>query len=81
MIERVSLRSRLSPAGLINNANLGPETTHIELERGFEALRAVSERSGLPIVAHCGTAEALAAFSGSCAPQYQIERLMAPEWI
>ena len=81
MIERVSLRSRLLPAGLINNANLGPETTHVELERGVEALRTVSERSGLPIVAHCGTAEALAAFSDTHAPRFQIERLMAPEWI
>jgi hypothetical protein len=81
LIERVSLRSRLTPAGLINNANLGPETTHVELERGIVALREVSDRSGLPIVASCGTAEALKAFSGSCAPEYQIERLMAPEWM
>jgi hypothetical protein len=81
LIERVSLRSRLAPTGLINNANLGPDPTHFELERGIGALREVSGRSGLPVIASCGTARALESFEWPCAPAYQIERLMAPEWM
>jgi hypothetical protein len=81
LIERVSLRSRLVPTGLINNANLGSETTRFELERGIETLREVSERSGLPIIASCGTAKALSSFPGLRAPVFLIDRLMAPEWM
>ena len=83
MIERVSRCARLTPTGLINNANLGGGTTPSELQFGRELLGRVSRASGLPVVATCGTAVALNGLSEdrSTGALFEIERLMKPEWM
>ncbi|NLG24854.1 MAG: hypothetical protein GX558_05825, partial [Clostridiales bacterium] len=80
MIDRIADRARLAPAGLINNANLGDETTPRLLDQGEAVLREVSRLRGIPVVAASGTAEALAGRTGG-APAFEIRRLMKPEWM
>jgi hypothetical protein len=81
LIDRIASRARLTPTGLINNANLGMKTTHRELEYGFAALQEVSDRSGIPIMACCGMPEVTGAFDGHGSVVYTIERHMTPEWM
>lgn len=53
MMQGVEQRARLHVTGLINNANMVGETTAEHLAYGEEQCRALSERTGLPIVYHC----------------------------
>ena len=54
--------SRLQVTGLINNTNLQQETTAEELEYGYEVLRAVSEKTGIPVAYTAGEKRNLDAF-------------------
>ncbi len=58
-MERISRAARLPVSGLINNTNLGAETTPAHLAEGQVILEKVSTATGVPIVLHAGTAEVL----------------------
>ena len=62
LMERINYRSRLKVTGLVNNANLAKETTFEDLLDGYEMVKEVSEKSGVPVVMTSGTKEPLCAF-------------------
>lgn len=68
--------ARLQVTGLINNTNLQQETTPDELEYGYEVLREVSQRTGIPVVYTTGEKNLLDTFSaGDHDPKYVGEPL------
>ena len=56
------VHSRLKITGMINNTNLSVATTEAELRDGYEIIREVSERSGIPVAYTSGKKEFLDAF-------------------
>lgn len=59
MIEKIRYRSRLTITGFINNANLAAETSAEDLIEGYELLKAVSDKTGIPVAYTCGTKQPL----------------------
>ena len=55
--------SRLKVTGLINNTNLQTETSPDELEYGYEVLREVSQKTGIPVVYTTGEKRLLDVFA------------------
>jgi hypothetical protein len=62
LMGEMSRNARLKFTGLINNTNLAVETGDEELRAGYEVLKEVSERSGVPVSYTAGKREALASF-------------------
>jgi hypothetical protein len=62
MLEDLRRNARLPITGFINNTNLAAETGEAELLDGYETLREVSRRTGVPVSYTAGKPEALAAF-------------------
>ena len=60
--EGMELHSRLKITGMINNANLATETTVEELRDGYEMLREVSDKTGIPVAYTTGKKEFLDEF-------------------
>lgn len=60
--EGMELHSRLKITGMINNTNLATETTVEELRDGYEMLREVSDRTGIPVAYTTGKKELLDVF-------------------
>ena len=60
--EEMQIHSRLKITGMINNSNLATATTTEELRHGYEILREVSQRSGIPVAYTSGKKEMLDAF-------------------
>lgn len=60
-MNRVSTAARLPISGLVNNTNLGTETSADLLDEGQTILNEVSDTAGIPILYYAGTAEALRA--------------------
>ncbi len=58
----MELHSRLKITGMINNANLATETTVEELRDGYEMLREVSDKTGIPVAYTTGKKEFLDQF-------------------
>ena len=58
----MELHSRLKITGMINNANLATETSVEELRDGYEMLREVSDRTGIPVAYTTGKKELLDKF-------------------
>ena len=54
--------SRLKFTGMLNNSNLSVATTEAELRDGYEIIKEVSERSGIPVAYTSGKKEFLDAF-------------------
>ncbi|HLO12498.1 MAG TPA: hypothetical protein VK190_09810 [Pseudoneobacillus sp.] len=48
-IERIEEASRLRVSGIINNTNIGSETTLIEIEKGLELAKLISEKTNIPL--------------------------------
>jgi hypothetical protein len=74
--------SRLSIGGLIGNANLIDETTPDHIYSGYDFVRALSERSGLPLEFITTARELLPQIDSrrfSC-PVLPIERQLVPPW-
>ncbi len=77
--------ARVKVTGLINNTNLGRETTAEELRMGQEMAQAVSESLGIPLAYISGTKEVLEAY-GRIDPQakgkfFPIEIFTRPYWL
>ncbi len=60
--EEMQVHGRLKITGMINNTNLAQMTTAAELRDGYEILREVSERSGVPVAYTSGKAALLEQF-------------------
>ena len=60
--EEMQIHSRLKITGMINNTNLAQVTTDAELRDGYEMLKEVSERTGVPVAYTAGKKELLERF-------------------
>ena len=58
----MQIHSRLRITGMINNTNLSTATTDAELRDGYEMIREVSEKTGIPVAYTSGKREFLDAF-------------------
>ncbi len=58
----MQIHSRLRITGMINNTNLSTATTEAELRNGYEIIREVSEKTGIPVAYTSGKREFLDAF-------------------
>ena len=58
----MQIHSRLKITGMINNTNLSTATTDAELRDGYEMIREVSEKTGIPVAYTSGKREFLDAF-------------------
>jgi len=59
LMGQIQIASRLKITGLINNANLVNETTVQELKTGYDVVKELSERTGVPVWGTAGTAHVL----------------------
>jgi hypothetical protein len=73
-LSRIQTRGRLTADGLVLNANLGPESTGEELAEGYSIVKALSEKTGVPIRYVSGTPAALETFEKRC-PSCDGERI------
>ena len=58
----MQIHSRLKITGMINNKNLSTATTEAELRDGYEMIREVSKKTGIPVAYTSGKREFLDAF-------------------
>ncbi|MBQ9044951.1 MAG: hypothetical protein IJ112_03300 [Oscillospiraceae bacterium] len=61
--EEMQIHSRLKITGMINNTNLQTMTRPDELRDGYELLKEVTERTGVPVLYTTGTKEMLDIFA------------------
>ena len=54
-LEKIRFVSRLDVTGIVNNGNLAEETDYTHLLEGYELVKALSERTGVPVWGTCGT--------------------------
>ena len=73
MIERIQYRGRLKAAWLVDNTNLGDETTPEVLREGSALVDEVSRRTGIPVFCRVRTVPEEGSF--------QIVRRLKPEWL
>lgn len=59
MLEKIKFRSRLKISGFVNNGNLSTESSHEDLLLGYDVLKEVSEKTGIPVLYTTGEKEAL----------------------
>lgn len=64
-LEKIRFVSRLDVTGIVNNANLAEETDASHLMEGYELVKALSERTGIPVWGTCGTERVLADFDAA----------------
>ncbi|MBR3038168.1 MAG: hypothetical protein IKI52_05640 [Clostridia bacterium] len=62
VLEKIQLVSRLSVTGIVNNGNLAGETDYTHLVEGYELVKGLSEKTGIPVWGTCGTKPVLEAF-------------------
>lgn len=60
--EEMQLHSRLKISGMINNTNLAVATTEADLRDGYEIIKEVSEKTGVPVLYTSGKKEFLGKF-------------------
>ena len=60
--EEMQIHSRLKITGMINNTNLATATSEAELRDGYEIIKEVSEKSGVPVLYTSGKKEFLDKF-------------------
>lgn len=60
--EDMQVHSRLKISGMINNTNLATATTDADLRDGYEIIKEVSEKSGVPVLYTSGKKEFLDKF-------------------
>lgn len=62
VLEKIQLVSRLSVTGIVNNGNLAGETDYTHLLEGYELVKALSEKTGIPVWGTSGMQNVLEAF-------------------
>ena len=84
--EEMEIHSRLKITGMINNTNLATATTDADLRDGYEIIREVSEKSGVPVLYTSGRKEFLDKFlSENHDPKFigtpiEIDTFMQRDW-
>ena len=84
--QEMEMHSRLKITGMINNTNLSVATTPAELRDGYEMIREVSEKTGVPVRYTSGRREMLEQFlSEGHDPDFigeslEIETYMERDW-
>lgn len=83
MMEQISGRIRLKLDGLINNTNLGRETTAEDLMHGQEICEEVSRKTGVPLSYIAGKPEILAGLGkqGGDIPKIPLTIYTFPDWL
>lgn len=83
MMEQISARIRLSIDGIINNTNLGRESSAVDLLDGQVVCEQVSKRTGVPISYVSGKPEILVEFkeAGYHIPQIPLTIYAFPDWL
>ncbi len=83
MMEQISARVRLRIDGLVNNTNLGRESSITDLLDGQKVCEEVSRKTGVPILYVSGKPEILAEFSnaGYKLPQIPLNIYTFPDWL
>jgi len=61
-LEKIRFVSRLPVTGIVNNGNLAGETDYTHLYEGYKLVKALSERTGIPVWGTAGTQNVLDAF-------------------
>jgi hypothetical protein len=89
-LEKIRFVSRLDVTGIVNNANLADQTSPEHLVEGYELVRSLSQKTGVPVWGTCGTNEVLEAFKSYAASHkldqayigqyYPIEVMMHRSW-
>ncbi|MBQ4425198.1 MAG: hypothetical protein II882_05625 [Lachnospiraceae bacterium] len=62
VMEKIEGVSRLKINGLVNNANLAEETDVSHLLQGYELVKAMSEKTGVPVLYTCAVPEIMEEF-------------------
>ena len=62
VLEKIQFVSRLDVTGLVNNGNLAGETDCSHLVEGYELVKALSEKTGIPVWGTAGTEAVLKEF-------------------
>ena len=62
VLYKIQFVSRLNVTGIVNNANLAGETEAEHLVEGYELVKALSEKTGIPVWGTAGTQKVLDAF-------------------
>ena len=84
--EEMQIHSRLTITGMINNTNLAQCTTPAELRDGYEMIREVSEKTGVPVLYTSGKKAMLDSFlAEGHDPKYigtplEIDTYMQRDW-
>ena len=76
VLEKIQMVSRLDVTGLVNNGNLAGETDVTHLVEGYELVKGLSEKTGIPVWGTCGTQNVLDAFDA-----YAKENGLDPKYI
>jgi hypothetical protein len=83
--ERIQKSARLSADGFVLNANLGTETTGEELADGYEIVKQLEIKTGVPLKYVSGTESALKRFHelhpGYTGGTIMLDIHMRPEWM
>lgn len=77
LMHEIEFASGIKCAGIINNSNLGSETTCTELEKSISYAENTAKFAGLPIVATTGKAEVL---TENCPAPYPIQVYVKTLW-
>ncbi len=80
-MERIAHRARLTPAGLINNSNMGCWTTPEDVLEGQAVLQRVAARTGIPVAAAAGERRILEALGDLSVPVIPLDLMLKPEWM
>ncbi len=76
VLEKIQFVSRLDVTGLVNNGNLAGETDAEHLLQGYELVRGLSEKTGIPVWGTAGLPKVLDDFS-----RYAEEHGLDPKYI
>ena len=90
LLEKIQGVSRLRVSGIVNNGNMAEETEKEHLIEGYELVKALSEKTGIPVWGTCGREPLLKEFSACAEEQgldkkyigilYPIEIMMHRSW-
>lgn len=81
LLERIVRTTRLQPAGLINNSNMGALSGPEHLLIGQEIVEQASRRLGIPVLAACAMPQILEALPPMDVPLFSMERFMTLDWM
>jgi hypothetical protein len=80
LMKSIEFASRLKHTGIINNSNLGVETTIQTVESSRAFAETLSKESGLPVVATCYPESALSDITTNTKGNFFIKRYVMPIW-